>query len=45
MEALAATWRDSRIKQAILARTLDVRRRHQMSSTRAANNQYMPKER
>jgi malto-oligosyltrehalose synthase len=29
MEALAATWRDGRIKQAILARTLDVRRLHQ----------------
>jgi (1->4)-alpha-D-glucan 1-alpha-D-glucosylmutase len=29
MEALAATWRDGRIKQAILARTLDMRRRHQ----------------
>jgi malto-oligosyltrehalose synthase len=29
MEALAATWRDGRIKQAILARTLDLRRRHE----------------
>jgi maltooligosyltrehalose synthase len=29
MGALAATWRDGRIKQAILARTLDLRRRHQ----------------
>jgi malto-oligosyltrehalose synthase len=29
LEALAATWRDGRIKQAILTRTLDLRRRHQ----------------
>jgi (1->4)-alpha-D-glucan 1-alpha-D-glucosylmutase len=29
LEALATTWRDGRIKQGILARTLDLRRRHE----------------